>query len=735
MKDQMDTVLFRMALEDARARRGLDLAIRFDEDKVRRDLRGRFANKLRMIQDKHDVKVHASIDPDRGIKVDMIHTPADKRGEGRAQRALDEIKSYADEHGMAIGLTPDPPLGERGGMSKTQLDRWYKDNGFVRNKGRNKGFRFMESMIRPARSEKPATATVDIPLRPTKNPQAWDRAVAQALSRGLVSVKDAEDAGWSPYSEGIRRQGEAQLEPLPDTLYHVTSAARAVQRNGLLTRAERLEQPSMRGATAGLGGEDNELSLTTDRDTAESIRIGLSEMQQLMSGKLSVEDLIDRADRGDLGSEPFGEKFRKYLTGSIGSYGFEHGFDKKAVRVKPEDVTERTGTPTAENWRKLGYEPMGEPTDEGWYLTAIRPLQREATDGGTSEFALRMADIHRAFRSYRESAGGPEDPMLIGSDYDAFANIDPGDIAVLEVKPDPQALGYKLSGGAQKEWVTYSGRGLRVARDLTHDAQWEDVPGRREYPPFDHLKTETDYRGVHHAPGPDSGAPMHAVDDGIYPSDVYEHPEWYGSSEEELEAFRVIAQVRGKPDDPVTVYRAGPVNKLNDGDWVTPSFEYAKTHSAMSGNPDEDMPVWRFQVPASSLWTEGNSLAEFGFSGPGLESALKFTPDLGWRQSKVEQSEEARRWQQEWVERYNEANKPVQKTWDEAQPGDHIYARRAGNKNFSWYVLESKDRTYEDGTARVKATAKNSRGAGRPAQAIHLREIKKVVTPGGTLRL
>lgn len=145
---------------------------------------------------------------------------------------------------------------------------------------------------------------------------------------------------------------------------------------------------------------------------------------------------------------------------------------------------------------------------------------------------------------------------------------------------------------------------------------------------------EADYRGSHHAPGPENGAPMHALDStNIYPPDIYTKPQFYvmpDAADEGMEkrSYEIAQGVRGQPDAMVPVYRAGPVGVLNTGDWVTPNEDYAKLHSRDATDPSKDMPVWSFLVPASQLWTQGDSLNEYGFSGETLTADPAPAPTL-----------------------------------------------------------------------------------------------------------
>lgn len=189
----------------------------------------------------------------------------------------------------------------------------------------------------------------------------------------------------------------------------------------------------------------------------------------------------------------------------------------------------------------------------------------------------------------------------------------------------------------------------------------------------------TSYRGGHTAPMKGEGAaPLHDLAQ-IYPDDIYSSKaaQYYGhfGDARDNEAVWLMQQAKNKPNMPVTMYRAVPhepsqaeqlallekqmaayqrrgvtpdgskgsgwfnsvydkreqlrkavetpqeVKKLaiNNGDWVTLSKNYAKEHgeSALNGN----YKIISKKVPARKLFTDGNSIQEFGYDESGKINA------------------------------------------------------------------------------------------------------------------
>ena len=184
---------------------------------------------------------------------------------------------------------------------------------------------------------------------------------------------------------------------------------------------------------------------------------------------------------------------------------------------------------------------------------------------------------------------------------------------------------------------------------------------------------ELSYRGEHEAPTRDDGAPMHDLT-GTYPEDFYgpDGVRYYGDgSSSGAASVQVVQGARGRPRKPIKVYRAVPyvptrnericdIEKqkaymlrygryppeapvvwhgkpsayydvlwaeleqlrqapdvpvpafgINVGDWVTINRAYAKEHgeACLRGQ----YRILSKTVPAGHLYTDGNSIYEWGY--------------------------------------------------------------------------------------------------------------------------
>ena len=125
---------------------------------------------------------------------------------------------------------------------------------------------------------------------------------------------------------------------------------------------------------------------------------------------------------------------------------------------------------------------------------------------------------------------------------------------------------------------------------------------------------ETDYRGYHTAPTRADGFGAPATDIEEMMPDFYERPEIYttGMPQADKESVSVLMRIKGKPDAPVTIYRAVPTgaDEINPGDWVTLSPSYAESHLLSNLEAGH---VISMKIPARDLWFDGDSINEFGY--------------------------------------------------------------------------------------------------------------------------
>jgi len=115
--------------------------------------------------------------------------------------------------------------------------------------------------------------------------------------------------------------------------------------------------------------------------------------------------------------------------------------------------------------------------------------------------------------------------------------------------------------------------------------------------------------GMGHRPSK-AGSGFDLTNADAIPADIYTHPHFYANMDDITykQSYSAILDMKGKPNKVVTIYRASPENKLNDGDWVTLSKAYAKQESLL-----EKTPVHSFRVKAKDIQFAGDDINEFGY--------------------------------------------------------------------------------------------------------------------------
>jgi ribosomal protein S18 acetylase RimI-like enzyme len=82
---------------------------------------------------------------EKALVISMIKVKPEFRKQGIAKKVMKELLYFADSHEYVTILTPEP---QDRSISQGNLEKFYKELGFVANKGKNKDWRFTQTMIR-----------------------------------------------------------------------------------------------------------------------------------------------------------------------------------------------------------------------------------------------------------------------------------------------------------------------------------------------------------------------------------------------------------------------------------------------------------------------------------------------------------------------------------------------------------------------------------------------------------
>jgi predicted GNAT family N-acyltransferase len=102
------------------------------------------------LEDKYNANIDLG-DYKKYIYLSKISIPKEIRGLGIGTEIMNEIIAYADENNRLLTLTPSTDYGA---TSISRLKEFYKNFGFIENKGRNKDFEISQSMYRVPVNEK-----------------------------------------------------------------------------------------------------------------------------------------------------------------------------------------------------------------------------------------------------------------------------------------------------------------------------------------------------------------------------------------------------------------------------------------------------------------------------------------------------------------------------------------------------------------------------------------------------
>jgi len=158
-----------------------------------------------------------------------------------------------------------------------------------------------------------------------------------------------------------------------------------------------------------------------------------------------------------------------------------------------------------------------------------------------------------------------------------------------------------------------------------HDQDQPAPPKRRHW--RERTAGDVGEYGIGHRPLSD-GAPAHDLTE-AYQEDIYTHPQYWAAhnppERDDLEGYAQLLKARGKPDEPVHIFRAthhSAPHEINPGDWVTLSKTYAGKHAwASEGteDPEARYVVHHAVVPAKHVRDAGTDYyREQGYWGPAI---------------------------------------------------------------------------------------------------------------------
>ena len=427
--------------------------------------------------------------------------------------------------------------------------------------------------------------------------------------------------------EGFARGGSPAMvrSEIKKQMAEVTKQIRQLRAEGKEAEAKELIKKNRGLYEASVSDDDfgsyKSLAGEVESRNVES-RMGMSAAERRASLAAETED-VSREDQIFLTSGDGGNANSEMLqeTGTENDYSEfakEHGVD--ADMVKDYALGMETGNLQKANFALTEIRRTMRVANRGMKLSEFgklfRPVQKELAERygdievlrqeyidaemrerGVMEAARKRAEDEAAKRKARAD----ELRLLPAEELDRryFEAVERGDDAAAREMLD-EAARRKGYGDTESEyqgvgaWVAPSNPGYET-NEARRDAVGEDSPN---------LNVEDMAAGYSNQP-----------------EDIFVHPDKYSqglpTSKESGKVIQTaIDDIRnGKKEVKIKVYRAVPTSvkesKLRNGDWVTPSKEYAEMHG--NNRLEGKYRIIEDEVPAGELWWDGNDVNEWGF--------------------------------------------------------------------------------------------------------------------------
>jgi GNAT superfamily N-acetyltransferase len=497
--------------------------------------------------------IRAKGTPYEHIRPSEIEVDKASRNKGLGTAFMEDLVAFADLTGKQIRINPSDELGA---TSKSRLEKFYKQFGFVENKpGKNKDYAISERFYR--------------------QPSSGERFMPASDTDYLSAVQKGDTKAAQQMVDEAAKKAGAINNARP--LYHggnktKTSFASGATRSGMgLAYLTDNKQVAWKYALGG--GINDEMSLPDYRR---------QQLKKLPSREPTVQKL--------------------YVIGNVADFS---------------SYSERPNAPQL--IEMFGEKRMSRILEE--YSSQYRD---ELDRGESVESTLQNALDEGGFvqEDTNATAAVPELQFIASSGLLSEY--------LKNVKKDVIAYNDDEAGG--KTYVVFDPTKIKSADPITKDDAGNVIPlSQRFKATSEDIRFMPDYSGEHKAPQRDYGAPLNNLK-GVYPDDVYgpNAAQYYGHSSGDATdkaAARIIQATKGKPDAPVKVFRAIPKsiqsNEINPGDWITTIKSYAVNHG--EGPLGGDYKILEKTVPAGDLYTNGDSIFEFGYDPkfmPSPDSAM-----------------------------------------------------------------------------------------------------------------
>ena len=161
------------------------------------------------------------------IRPGIIRVAKELQNQGRATNAMQNLIAYADQSGKRIDISPTGEFG----ANKKRLVAWYKNLGFVENKGANKDFAISATMYREPRAnvssfEQASRADLGLGEQAAFN-EASQRPEIVTWAKEKFGDRTAPDGSsvWQNFTEWFGDSKVVDAEGKPMVVYHGTNVS------------------------------------------------------------------------------------------------------------------------------------------------------------------------------------------------------------------------------------------------------------------------------------------------------------------------------------------------------------------------------------------------------------------------------------------------------------------------------------------------------------------------------
>jgi hypothetical protein len=440
-------------------------------------------------------------------------------------------------------------------------------------------------------------------VRQTAEAGGRNRAVGGQEGQGEGgAVRQAGDVRFMPsdsdYLEAVNSGDTATAQRMVDEAAKAAGYTIGPVYHGTPTGGFNVFDKRMRGETSGVSRQA--FSFTTDKKAAEgySKRLG-DEAVRLDAGLRVANDAMRMFDEDVAAQEYFSSKGYSSVDD-----GMLPEFDWGSIDDVPEFIKEL-------RVHAKDLKPINKRLSDS-FIEAAKVMTSTKAVPEVKRVFLRIPEGAPVFQAT---------PQTLGQVMSGFS---------AENQPTKAGI-VELPGNERIYYVADSSQ-VKLVDAITKDDAGNVIPlSQRFKATSDDIRFMPDYSGEHKAPQRDSGAPLDNLKD-VYPDDVYgpKGALYYGQASGDATdkaAIRILQSARNKPDAPVKVFRAIPKsiksNEINSGDWITTIKSYAVQHG--EGALGGDYKILEKTVPAGDLYTNGDSIFEFGYDPkfmPSPDSAM-----------------------------------------------------------------------------------------------------------------